>query len=159
MESGRKVTHLFVTVVNLFNFLTTKSLNCHSLRNMFVCFSLPVARSAHGATVYSDKLWIFAGYDGNARYVLLLLFFQIFFSCTCKHICLLFSNKNNKKTLTLFLHLSILCRLNDMWTISLQDRDHACWEEASYIFSPCLFERESNFKWILQSFLFFPFDH
>ncbi len=34
-----------------------------------VCFSLPVARSAHGATVYSDKLWIFAGYDGNARYV------------------------------------------------------------------------------------------
>lgn len=32
-------------------------------------FSLPVARSAHGATVYSDKLWIFAGYDGNARYV------------------------------------------------------------------------------------------
>lgn len=31
--------------------------------------SLPVARSAHGATVYNDKLWIFAGYDGNARYV------------------------------------------------------------------------------------------
>uniref|UniRef100_S4RP90 Leucine zipper like post translational regulator 1 n=1 Tax=Petromyzon marinus TaxID=7757 RepID=S4RP90_PETMA len=28
---------------------------------------LPVARSAHGATVYEDKLWIFAGYDGNAR--------------------------------------------------------------------------------------------
>ncbi|XP_029475633.1 leucine-zipper-like transcriptional regulator 1 [Rhinatrema bivittatum] len=28
---------------------------------------LPVARSAHGATVYNDKLWIFAGYDGNAR--------------------------------------------------------------------------------------------
>uniref|UniRef100_A0AAR2LTH1 BTB domain-containing protein n=1 Tax=Pygocentrus nattereri TaxID=42514 RepID=A0AAR2LTH1_PYGNA len=26
-----------------------------------------VARSAHGATVYNDKLWIFAGYDGNAR--------------------------------------------------------------------------------------------
>uniref|UniRef100_A0A8D0B858 Leucine zipper like post translational regulator 1 n=1 Tax=Salvator merianae TaxID=96440 RepID=A0A8D0B858_SALMN len=47
---------------------------------------LPVARSAHGATVYSDKLWIFAGYDGNAR-------------------------------------------LNDMWTISLQDRDLTCWEE------------------------------
>ncbi|KAG8131914.1 hypothetical protein E2320_009808 [Naja naja] len=47
---------------------------------------LPVARSAHGATVYSDKLWIFAGYDGNAR-------------------------------------------LNDMWTINLQDRDLACWEE------------------------------
>ncbi|XP_066544984.1 leucine-zipper-like transcriptional regulator 1 [Amia ocellicauda] len=47
---------------------------------------LPVARSAHGATVYSDKLWIFAGYDGNAR-------------------------------------------LSDMWTISLQDREQACWEE------------------------------
>ncbi|XP_048044809.1 leucine-zipper-like transcriptional regulator 1 isoform X2 [Megalobrama amblycephala] len=45
-----------------------------------------VARSAHGATVYNDKLWIFAGYDGNAR-------------------------------------------LNDMWTISLQDREQACWEE------------------------------
>ena len=30
--------------------------------------SLPVARSAHGATVYDDKLWIFAGYDGNARW-------------------------------------------------------------------------------------------
>lgn len=47
---------------------------------------LPVARSAHGATVYDDKLWIFAGYDGNAR-------------------------------------------LNDMWTISLQDRESATWEE------------------------------
>uniref|UniRef100_A0A3B3QVT1 Leucine zipper like post translational regulator 1 n=1 Tax=Paramormyrops kingsleyae TaxID=1676925 RepID=A0A3B3QVT1_9TELE len=47
---------------------------------------LPVARSAHGATVYNDKLWIFAGYDGNAR-------------------------------------------LNDMWTINLQDREQACWEE------------------------------
>ncbi|NWS77439.1 LZTR1 regulator, partial [Crotophaga sulcirostris] len=47
---------------------------------------LPVARSAHGATVYSDKLWIFAGYDGNAR-------------------------------------------LNDMWTVGLQDRELTCWEE------------------------------
>lgn len=28
---------------------------------------LPVARSAHGAAVYDGKLWIFAGYDGNAR--------------------------------------------------------------------------------------------
>ncbi|MGH0167338.1 UNVERIFIED_CONTAM: hypothetical protein FKN15_073683 [Acipenser sinensis] len=52
----------------------------------FVGARLPVARSAHGATVYSDKLWIFAGYDGNAR-------------------------------------------LSDMWTISLQDREQACWEE------------------------------
>ena len=24
-------------------------------------------RSAHGAAVYDGKLWIFAGYDGNAR--------------------------------------------------------------------------------------------
>lgn len=24
-------------------------------------------RSAHGAVVYNNKLWIFAGYDGNAR--------------------------------------------------------------------------------------------
>uniref|UniRef100_A0A8D3BWE8 Leucine zipper like post translational regulator 1 n=1 Tax=Scophthalmus maximus TaxID=52904 RepID=A0A8D3BWE8_SCOMX len=55
--------------------------------------SLPVARSAHGATVYSDKLWIFAGYDGNAR-------------------------------------------LNDMWTINLQDREHACWEEAKWEIPP-----------------------
>ncbi|XP_068020823.1 leucine-zipper-like transcriptional regulator 1 isoform X1 [Melanerpes formicivorus] len=47
---------------------------------------VPVARSAHGATVYSDKLWIFAGYDGNAR-------------------------------------------LNDMWTIGLQDKELTCWEE------------------------------
>ncbi|XP_064029561.1 leucine-zipper-like transcriptional regulator 1 [Pogoniulus pusillus] len=47
---------------------------------------VPVARSAHGATVYSDKLWIFAGYDGNAR-------------------------------------------LNDMWTVGLQDRELTCWEE------------------------------
>ncbi|XP_030416914.1 leucine-zipper-like transcriptional regulator 1 isoform X7 [Gopherus flavomarginatus] len=50
---------------------------------------LPVARSAHGATVYSDKLWIFAGYDGNAR-------------------------------------------LNDMWTIGLQDRELTCWEEVAH---------------------------
>uniref|UniRef100_A0A0D9RKB8 Leucine-zipper-like transcriptional regulator 1 n=1 Tax=Chlorocebus sabaeus TaxID=60711 RepID=A0A0D9RKB8_CHLSB len=49
---------------------------------------LPVARSAHGATVYSDKLWIFAGYEGNAR-------------------------------------------LNDMWTIGLQDRELTCWEEVA----------------------------
>ncbi|XP_065826736.1 leucine-zipper-like transcriptional regulator 1 [Oscarella lobularis] len=27
----------------------------------------PPARSAHGAAVYDNKLWIFAGYDGNAR--------------------------------------------------------------------------------------------
>lgn len=40
-----------------------------SLADCCLFISLPVARSAHGATVYSDKLWIFAGYDGNARYV------------------------------------------------------------------------------------------
>ncbi|XP_041348005.1 leucine-zipper-like transcriptional regulator 1 [Gigantopelta aegis] len=27
----------------------------------------PVARAAHGTAVYDGKLWIFAGYDGNAR--------------------------------------------------------------------------------------------
>lgn len=27
----------------------------------------PVARSAHGAVVYKNSMWIFAGYDGNAR--------------------------------------------------------------------------------------------
>jgi len=29
--------------------------------------STPVPRSAHGAAIYDGKLWIFAGYDGNAR--------------------------------------------------------------------------------------------
>ncbi|CAH0560075.1 unnamed protein product [Brassicogethes aeneus] len=28
---------------------------------------IPVARSAHGSAVFDNKLWIFAGYDGNAR--------------------------------------------------------------------------------------------
>lgn len=27
----------------------------------------PVPRSAHGAAIFDNKLWIFAGYDGNAR--------------------------------------------------------------------------------------------
>ena len=27
----------------------------------------PVARSAHGAVVFEGKLYVFAGYDGNAR--------------------------------------------------------------------------------------------
>ena len=33
------------------------------------CLSVrrPVARAAHGAAVHDGKLWIFAGYDGNAR--------------------------------------------------------------------------------------------
>ncbi|XP_018330195.1 leucine-zipper-like transcriptional regulator 1 [Agrilus planipennis] len=28
---------------------------------------IPVPRSAHGAAVFDNKLWVFAGYDGNAR--------------------------------------------------------------------------------------------
>lgn len=32
-----------------------------------LCYRRPVPRAAHGAAVYNDKLWIFAGYDGNAR--------------------------------------------------------------------------------------------
>lgn len=33
-----------------------------------ICFRrTPVPRSAHGAAVYDKKLWIYAGYDGNAR--------------------------------------------------------------------------------------------
>ncbi|XP_067636209.1 leucine-zipper-like transcriptional regulator 1 homolog [Eurosta solidaginis] len=28
---------------------------------------VPVPRSAHGAAVYDNKMWIYAGYDGNAR--------------------------------------------------------------------------------------------
>ncbi|KAI1230874.1 hypothetical protein IHE44_0008306 [Lamprotornis superbus] len=64
---------------------------------------LPVARSAHGATVYSDKLWIFAGYDGNAR-------------------------------------------LNDMWTIGLQDRELTCWEESGAKITNNLFQFEFKEK-------------
>ena len=30
-------------------------------------YRTPVPRSAHGAAVHGGKLWIFAGYDGNAR--------------------------------------------------------------------------------------------
>lgn len=39
--------------------------------NVFICFKcrLPPARSAHGAAIYKNNLWIFAGYDGNKRYV------------------------------------------------------------------------------------------
>lgn len=33
----------------------------------FVVKSAPVPRAAHGAVVYDNKLWIFGGYDGNAR--------------------------------------------------------------------------------------------
>jgi hypothetical protein len=34
---------------------------------MYTNLSAPVARAAHGAVVYDHKLWIFGGYDGNAR--------------------------------------------------------------------------------------------
>lgn len=34
---------------------------------MFDYFRTPGARSAHGAAVYDNKMWIYAGYDGNAR--------------------------------------------------------------------------------------------
>lgn len=33
----------------------------------FFFYRTPVPRSAHGAAVHGGKLWIFAGYDGNAR--------------------------------------------------------------------------------------------
>lgn len=36
-------------------------------QDSFPYFRMPVPRSAHGAAVYDKKLWIFAGYDGNAR--------------------------------------------------------------------------------------------
>ncbi|XP_023228319.1 leucine-zipper-like transcriptional regulator 1 [Centruroides sculpturatus] len=36
-------------------------------RNIMYVSRKPVPRSAHGAAVYNGKLWIFAGYDGNAR--------------------------------------------------------------------------------------------
>jgi hypothetical protein len=29
------------------------------------CRVTPAARSAHGAAVYNQKLWVFAGYDGS----------------------------------------------------------------------------------------------
>lgn len=56
--------------------------NLHNKNDLFeYCFStsqwidwsdkitgtLPPARSAHGAAVFKNKLWIYAGYDGNAR--------------------------------------------------------------------------------------------
>ena len=33
--------------------------------NDFFLIRLPPARSAHGAAIYKNNLWIFAGYDGN----------------------------------------------------------------------------------------------
>ena len=37
--------------------------------NIYFTCRLPPARSAHGAAIYKDNLWIFAGYDGNKRYL------------------------------------------------------------------------------------------
>ena len=39
--------------------------------SFFAC-RLPPARSAHGAAIYKNNLWIFAGYDGNKRYMYIL---------------------------------------------------------------------------------------
>lgn len=46
-----------------FNYLIQNSL----LNFIEKFYRTPVARSAHGAAVYDNKLWIYAGYDGNAR--------------------------------------------------------------------------------------------
>ena len=43
---------------------------CRQVRSSIQIWSLrifPFFRSAHGAAVFEGKLWIFAGYDGNAR--------------------------------------------------------------------------------------------
>ena len=37
--------------------------------NDFFLIRLPPARSAHGAAIYKNNLWIFAGYDGNKRFL------------------------------------------------------------------------------------------
>ncbi len=51
------------------NFLTYFSFGrVIDLDHIFYC-RMPVARSAHGAVVYKNSMWIFAGYDGNARFV------------------------------------------------------------------------------------------
>lgn len=79
MESGREVLYLLYLLRYLFHAYRLANFNHQSCD----CFSLPVARSAHGATVYNDKLWIFAGYDGNARYVwsrILLVISALWFS-------------------------------------------------------------------------------
>ena len=50
-----KTLPFFVVAVAIENFV------------VFINNSKPVARSAHGAVVYKNCMWIFAGYDGNAR--------------------------------------------------------------------------------------------
>ena len=49
--------------------------------SIFLPPSLPVARSAHGAVVYKNCMWIFAGYDGNARCVELNLNILLIMLC------------------------------------------------------------------------------
>lgn len=68
MESGGEVIYtMYLTCPYLIEVVIKRWGNTYFKLLSVVCSSLPVARSAHGATVYSDKLWIFAGYDGNAR--------------------------------------------------------------------------------------------
>lgn len=58
----------------------------------------PVPRSAHGAAVFEDKLWIFAGYDGNAR-------LNDMWTISLKNVLIhvhLPSNKSVRKTLKYF---------------------------------------------------------
>lgn len=71
-----------IFVVHFESFPKKGEINVHLFDVCCFLFSLPVARSAHGATVYSDKLWIFAGYDGNARYV------ENFLSTFTVHVCM-----------------------------------------------------------------------
>ncbi|KOB74829.1 putative leucine-zipper-like transcriptional regulator 1 [Operophtera brumata] len=72
----------------------------------------PVPRSAHGAAVYDDKLWIFAGYDGNAR-------LNDMWTCSLlvprsAHGAAVYDDK-----LWIFTGSDGNARLNDMWTCSL----------------------------------------
>lgn len=47
--------------------IITTALKDLTFNIFYYVYRTPVARSAHGAAVYDNKLWIFAGYDGNAR--------------------------------------------------------------------------------------------
>ena len=59
-EISNKLLCLFLKFL-LFN------VKCWLLRYKSVVCRRPVARAAHGAAMYDQKLWIFAGYDGNVR--------------------------------------------------------------------------------------------
>ncbi|RWS21527.1 leucine-zipper-like transcriptional regulator 1, partial [Leptotrombidium deliense] len=58
--------HSNVNLTNRNDLFEYKFMNGQWLQWKFIG-TTPVPRSAHGAAVYDDKLWIFAGYDGNAR--------------------------------------------------------------------------------------------